>query len=62
MQLEEKLENRFAITPDEMRATTGVGRNSIYAALNSGELKGKKIGRKKWIIPVTEVLRWINEA
>ncbi len=61
VQVNEKLADRFAVTPDEIRAMAGVGRNTIYSALATGELKGKRIGKKRWIIPVDEVKRWLSE-
>lgn len=62
VQANEKLANRIALSPDEIRAMAGIGRNTVYNALASGELKGKRIGKKRWVVPVDEVLRWINEA
>ena len=57
----EKLADRLALSPQEIVAMTGVGRNTIYAALASGELRGKRIGVKKWIVPIDEVRRWLSE-
>jgi hypothetical protein len=58
----EKLADRLALNPQEIVAMTGVGRNTIYAALVIGELRGKRIGVKKWIVPVDEIKRWLSEG
>lgn len=56
----EKLADRLALSPQEIVATTGVGRNTVYAALAKGELRGKRIG-KKWLVSIDEVKRWLSE-
>jgi excisionase family DNA binding protein len=48
-----------AVTAEEARHCLRLGRNSIYGLLRSGELKGKRIGRK-WIIPRAEIRRWLG--
>jgi len=40
---------------------TGIGRNTIYAAIAKGELKAKRIGSKKFVVSVDEVKRWLAE-
>jgi|GEM_PF-6967287 excisionase family DNA binding protein len=56
-----KTSEKMAVTPSEAMDLTSIGKNSIYAALNCGELKGKRIGQKKWVIPMKELQRWIEE-
>ncbi len=50
---------KIAVSPVEAMDLTGVGRNTIYAELASGRLRGKRIG-KKWVIPVSELVRWLE--
>ena len=38
------------LTPEEVMEYLNIGKNSVYALLNSGELKGFRIGRN-WKIP-----------
>lgn len=52
---------KLSLTPQEIMAATGIGKNSVYKALQSGELRGKRIGKQKWIVSVEELKRWISE-
>ena len=38
------------LTPEEVMDYLNIGKNSVYTLLNSGELKGFRIGRN-WKIP-----------
>jgi excisionase family DNA binding protein len=53
--------DRLALSPAEITALTGIGRNTIYNAIASGELFAKKVGLKKLIVPVDELKRWLKE-
>jgi len=57
----EKLADRLAVTANEIVSMTGIGRNTIYAAIAKGELKAKRIGSKKFVVSVDEVKRWLAE-
>ena len=59
--INERLADRLALTTNEVVAVTGVGRNTVYQAIASGELKARKIGQRKFVIPVDEVKRWLNK-
>jgi excisionase family DNA binding protein len=50
----------LACTADEARQVLKVGRNLIYKLLRTGDLKGKRVG-KKWIIARAEMERWLRE-
>ncbi|MGQ9824183.1 MAG: helix-turn-helix domain-containing protein [Desulfotomaculales bacterium] len=52
---------KLTLTPQEIMAATGIGKNSVYKALQSGELRGKRIGKRKWIVSGEELKRWISE-
>lgn len=52
---------KLAFTPQEIMLATGVGKNTIYGALQSGKLRGKRFGKRKWIVSVEELKRWISE-
>lgn len=57
----EKLADRLALTANEIVAMTGIGRNTIYKVIASGELKAKWIGAKKFVVAIDEVRRWLAE-
>lgn len=45
------LEQYTILTPTEVMDILGIGKNSVYALLNSGQLQGFRIGRR-WRISV----------
>lgn len=47
------------LTPAEAMEVLGVGKNTIYRLLNSGELPAIRIGRS-WRITDTEIQRFIT--
>ena len=49
-----------AFTPQEVMGILNLGRNTVYALLASGELRGKRVGSEKWLIPRAEIDRWLN--
>lgn len=51
---------RLAWTVAEVVERTRIGRNEIYRAVDTGELKAVKIGRRI-ILPVESVKRWLDE-
>ena len=57
----EKLSDRLSLTANEVVAMTGVGRNTVYTALTSGQLRGRRVG-KKWVIAVDEVKKWLSNG
>lgn len=50
---------KLALTIDEARALTGVGRNELYRACNAGELKVARFGRRM-LIPTRELENWLH--
>ncbi len=50
----------LALGAEEARRVINVGRNEFYRLLASGEIRGKRVGRK-WIIPVSELERWLQK-
>ena len=58
--LREKFPDKLAIDTDEVAAILGVDIKTVYAALKrrNNPLPGKKICGK-WIIPVSELARWM---
>jgi excisionase family DNA binding protein len=58
----QKLADRMSLSANEVCGMTGIGRNTVYNALASGQLRGKRIGKKKWVILVSEVNRWLSES
>ncbi|MFY9586738.1 MAG: helix-turn-helix domain-containing protein [Actinomycetota bacterium] len=51
---------QLAWTVQETMERTRIGRNELYRAINAGELKVVKIGRRI-VIPVESVKRWLEE-
>lgn len=52
---------RVWLTVSEARQVTGVGANSLYAALQTGELKGTQRGRKgRWRIHCDDLDAWMR--
>ncbi|MCC8082563.1 MAG: helix-turn-helix domain-containing protein [Lachnospiraceae bacterium] len=47
------------LTPEEVMTILGIGKNSTYKLLQTGELKSIKIG-KKYRIPKKYLLQYIN--
>ena len=41
----EKLEHYTVLTPREVMDILGIGKNAAYALLNSGQLRGFRVGR-----------------
>jgi len=50
---------RAALSVTEFCDAYRVSRNTTYAAIKSGALKAKQVGRKK-IIPVAAANEWLN--
>ena len=46
----EKLERYTVLTPQDVMDVLGIGKNSAYELLNSGRLKGVRVGRN-WRVP-----------
>ena len=46
----EKLERYTVLTPQDVMDVLGIGKNSAYELLNSGRLKGFRVGRN-WRVP-----------
>ncbi len=47
------------LTVSQAMELLGVGKNTIYALLNRGELKGFRIGTRTWRIPKHQLTRYI---
>ena len=43
--LDRVMENYTVLTPAQVMAVLGIGKNSVYALLNSGALRGFRVGR-----------------
>ncbi len=49
----------FAVSPADAARLAGVGRTTIYEALNSGALPSFRIGRRRLIL-VVDLLAWVR--
>ncbi|MGD0153135.1 MAG: helix-turn-helix domain-containing protein [Thermacetogeniaceae bacterium] len=50
-----------AITVAQLQKTLNVGKTVAYGLVQSGEVKALRVG-KKWLVPVTEVDRFLAKA
>ncbi len=48
----------LAVGAEEARRIINMGRNQFYAMLKSGEIRAKRVG-KKWLVPISELERWL---
>lgn len=53
------LAERFALSPEEVSALTGIGLTSVREAISNRELKAKKRGRRTIILP-PDVKTWLS--
>jgi excisionase family DNA binding protein len=47
------------LTPQEVRAVFGLGHNTIYSLIESGEIPSRRLGRRLFV-PKAELLRFIR--
>ena len=55
----EVLERYAVLTPAEVMTILGIGKNAVYGLLNSGKLRGFRIGRS-WRISSQELDRFLE--
>ncbi|MGY3501684.1 helix-turn-helix domain-containing protein [Bradyrhizobium sp. USDA 4471] len=53
------LAERFALSPEETSAITGIGLTSVREAISGGALKAKKHGRRVIVLP-EEIKAWLQ--
>ena len=51
---------RQTVSVKEFCLVTGLAGSSVRKWLQDGDLKGKKAGKRKWLIPVSELQKLIN--
>ncbi|MDO4515264.1 MAG: helix-turn-helix domain-containing protein, partial [Lachnospiraceae bacterium] len=49
------------LTVAELQEILGVGRNLVYALLQSGTISAFRVGQKKWRIPKAAVLSYLAQ-
>lgn len=49
-----------ALTVNEARAVTGIGKNSLYAMLQAGRIRSVRIG-KRFLIPVSAIDEFLSQ-
>lgn len=53
---------RKAYSVKQFQQAAGLGKNSAYGLLNTpGGVRALRVGTK-WVIPITEVDRWLSQA
>ena len=49
---------RLAVSIEDAGAMCGIGRTTLYAALNDGTLRSIKVGRRR-LIPISALEAWL---
>jgi excisionase family DNA binding protein len=49
------------LTPRRAAEVAGIGRDSLYELVRTGEIKSIRVGRR-WLVPVWAIERWIKET
>ena len=57
----EELDSRTTLTIEEMSLTLGIGRNTAYQAVRTGEIPSIRIGRRI-LVPVAAFEKMLSEA
>jgi excisionase family DNA binding protein len=52
---------RKAVSVKDFQRACGIGKNYAYELVNTGKIRTLKVG-KKWVIPITEIDRWLSQA
>lgn len=55
------MQNSLALTINQVCAATGLGRTKIYALIESGQLKARKIGRRTLVLR-KDIERFLEES
>lgn len=50
----------LAVTVNEAARLTAVGRNALYAAINAGELRAVRVGRRI-VVPMRALAEWLDQ-
>ena len=50
-----------ALSVGELQQILGIGRNTAYTLLQTGQISAFRVGRKKWRISKASVLRYIAQ-
>lgn len=48
------------LSVSELRQILGIGKGLAYTLLQSGEIRGIRIGEKKWRIPKSALIEYLN--
>ena len=50
-----------AVSPSEAFKRLCIGRTLGYELLRTGALRGVKVGARKWVVPLSEIERYLQE-
>lgn len=53
--------DKLAMSIDQAAEAAGVGRDTIYRAINDGSLKTAKIGKRR-LVRITDLNSWLESA
>src|ERR1043166_3037176 len=51
---------RLSVTPSELAASVGVGRDMVFDAIRNGKLVARKAGARTTLIELEEAQRWLK--
>ncbi|WP_334110559.1 helix-turn-helix transcriptional regulator [Thermodesulfitimonas autotrophica] len=51
---------RITLTLPEALAFSGIGRNTLLKLLQTGEVQGRKIGKRRWLILRDSLEAWLR--
>ncbi len=54
------LEDKLAYSPAEVMALLGIGRNTVYTLISSGELRARRVGVRRYLIAKGELERFLQ--
>ena len=54
-------QDKLTHKPEEVAPLLGLGRNSVYALLNSGQLRSIRVGRKI-LVPTSAIEEFLNSG
>lgn len=50
---------KFGLTVQEAAALSGLGRNTLLRLLQTGQVAGRKIGRRRWLVFRPSLEEWL---
>ncbi|RPF47099.1 excisionase family DNA binding protein [Thermodesulfitimonas autotrophica] len=55
-------EKRITLTVREAVAVSGIGRNTLLKLLHNGEVQGRRIGKRRWLVLRDSLEHWLRSG